>query len=187
MIDSNNDFIHTFQLEDTNICDELITYFHNNNEYKNHGKVGEGEIKPNVKDSLDLKIYPSSTNKTIQNYYKNLQVGLTDYVHKFKMQDCKLHTIEPMNIQHYKPGGGFKEWHFERDNANLGSVTRVLAFMTYLNDVKDGGTEWYWQNIKTEAVKGLSVIWPTEFTHRHRGIVSHTQDKYIITGWINLI
>jgi len=180
-------FIHTFYLNDLSICDELITYFHNNNEYKNQGKVGKGEVKLDVKDSLDLKIYPSSTNKTIQNYYKNLQVGLTDYVYKFKMQDCKLHTVEPMNIQHYKPGGGFKEWHFERDNANSGSVTRVLAFMTYLNDVKDGGTEWYWQNVKTEAIKGLSVIWPTEFTHLHRGIVSHTQEKYIITGWINLI
>ena len=55
--------------------------------------------------------------------------------------------------------------------------------MTYLNDVPDGGTEFLYQNIKTKAQKGLTLIWPAHFTHTHRGIVSKTQPKYIITGW----
>ena len=33
--------------------------------------------------------------------------------------------------------------------------------MTYLNDVKDGGTEFMYQNIKTQAEKGLTLIWPS--------------------------
>ena len=58
--------------------------------------------------------------------------------------------------------------------------------MTYLNDVEDGGTEFYYQKLKTKAKKGLTLIWPTDFTHTHRGIVSKTKEKYIVTGWFTL-
>ena len=60
--------------------------------------------------------------------------------------------------------------------------------MTYLNDVKNGGeTEFYWQKIKIKPKKGLTLIWPTEFTHLHRGIPTPIEEKYIVTGWFNLL
>ena len=57
--------------------------------------------------------------------------------------------------------------------------------MTYLNDViKIGGeTEWYYQNYKVKPKRGLTVIWPTDFTHTHRGIPTVEEKKYIFTGW----
>ena len=58
--------------------------------------------------------------------------------------------------------------------------------MTYLNDVPDGGTEFFYQKVISPAKKGLTVIWPAEFTHLHRGQVSK-REKYIITGWYNFI
>ena len=48
-------------------------------------------------------------------------------------------------------------------------------------------TEWYYQKKKIQPKKGLSVIWPPDFTHTHRGIPSPTQEKYIVTGWWNFI
>jgi hypothetical protein len=58
--------------------------------------------------------------------------------------------------------------------------------MTYLNDVTDDGeTEFYYQQVKFQPKKGLTVIWPADWTHTHRGIASMTQDKYIVTGWYN--
>ena len=57
--------------------------------------------------------------------------------------------------------------------------------MTYLNDVPKGGTEFYHQKIKTKAEKGLTVIWPSDWTHTHRGIISNTHEKYIVTGWLS--
>jgi hypothetical protein len=58
--------------------------------------------------------------------------------------------------------------------------------MTYLNDVFEGGeTEFYYQNIKVNARKGLTLVWPADWTHTHRGLVSNTQEKYIVTGWLN--
>lgn len=55
--------------------------------------------------------------------------------------------------------------------------------MTYLNDIEEGGeTEFYWQNIKMKPKKGLTVLWPSDFTHRHRGLPCDVE-KWITTGW----
>ena len=51
--------------------------------------------------------------------------------------------------------------------------------MTYLNTVPNAGTEWLYQKYKTEAIKGLSVIWPSDFTHTHRGIINKDNEKQI--------
>ena len=60
--------------------------------------------------------------------------------------------------------------------------------MTYLNDIKnDGGTEFFYQKTKFNAKKGLTLIWPAEWTHTHRGIISEEYEKYIITGWISYL
>ena len=58
--------------------------------------------------------------------------------------------------------------------------------MTYLNDIPNGGgTEFkFYPDFKVNDKKGLSLMWPTDFTHTHRGVVSE-YEKYIVTGWIN--
>ena len=58
--------------------------------------------------------------------------------------------------------------------------------MTYLNDVPNGGTEFKYQGIKSPAKKGLTIIWPSDWMHTHRGIIDEENEKYIITGWYNL-
>ena len=87
------------------------------------------------------------------------------------------------NIQYYKPGGGFYKWHSEKSSPEKDDIS--LVFMTYLNDVPKGGTEFLYQKVELEAKKGLSVIWPAEFTHVHKGVISMTHEKYIATGWLS--
>ena len=60
----------------------------------------------------------------------------------------------------------------------------MLVWMVYLNDVEDGGTEFMYQKLKIPARKGLFLMWPSDFTHTHRGIISQTKEKYILTGWL---
>ena len=60
--------------------------------------------------------------------------------------------------------------------------------MLYLNTVKDkGGTEFPYQQKIFSAIKGDLLIWPSDFTHPHRGIVSPTEEKYIATGWFEIV
>ena len=92
-------------------------------------------------------------------------------------------SVENIQIQKYEPNQGFKTWHCER--SSIRQQTRCLAFMTYLNDVPDGGTEFMYQKLTSPAKKGLTMIWPSDWTHVHKGQISKQHTKYIITGWLN--
>ena len=69
------------------------------------------------------------------------------------------------------------------NNGIYPDIKRHLVFMTYLNNVENGGTDFLYQNYTTKAIKGNTVIWPAAWTHTHKGQISKTEDKYIITGW----
>lgn len=185
-------FVHSFNI-DTDICDEMIKYHQKNKEYKQQGScisAGKNSVNKEVKDSIDVTFFNCSKNKNIQNYFKSLTQGLLEYINKFSLIG-RYHTFNSNLIQYYPPNGGFKIWHDERGIGYIDGnfiSQRGLVYMTYLNDVTDGGeTEFFYQKIKFKPKKGLSLIWPTDFTHRHRGVPSKTQEKYIVTGWFTLI
>jgi len=81
-----------------------------------------------------------------------------------------------LKIQHYKPGEGFFKWHTENEGYG-NSKLRHLVFMTYLNTVEDAGTEFYHQKITSPAKKGLTLMWPAEWTHTHKGQISKEDEK----------
>jgi hypothetical protein len=35
--------------------------------------------------------------------------------------------------------------------------------------------------------KGLTLIWPADWTHFHKGIPAPNEEKMIVTGWYDLI
>ena len=181
-----NNFIAGWYIK-LKVCDNLILLFEKSLD-KGPGKVGEG-ININKKLSTDLSIDPLDDRPEITAYYEELNKVLENYKKKYKYSD-QLHQpwglIKPWNIQRYNPGEGFFALHCERSAPQ--TALRHLVFMTYLNDVTDKGqTEWYHQKMKVKPKKGLTVIWGTDWTFLHKGIVSPTQTKYIATGWYNYI
>jgi len=187
-----DNFIYQFKISET-LCDKLIEYFNNNTEYKHEGTNSNKEIDKSIKDSIDVSVFPSSNNKNIQSYLLEMEKGVKEYFEVYSFPKINrigltLFTKEGFNIQYYPIGGGYKNWHFERADTKGHMLSRTLVFMTYLNNVTDQGeTEWYYQKLKIKPVKGLSVIWPADFTYTHRGIPSPTQEKYIATGWFNMV
>ena len=181
----------------TEICDNLVSFF---NEKKSKGETIEGMVSHgngkrhttdySFKKSEDYQIAVNTINQKepILKWSDYLIKTVDRYVDKYEtIKDVStIGLTEQFNIQHYNPGGGFYKWHFEK-NGIRGINKRVLAFMTYLNDVPDGGTEFKYQDLITPAEKGLTLIWPAEFTHTHRGQISKNMDKYIITGWLSYI
>ena len=90
----------------------------------------------------------------------------------------------PFNIQKYSKGGHFRNIHSER--TNLRNMDRVFAWMTYLNDVDDGGATYFSHyDLRVKPKKGRTLIWPAEWTHAHCGEIVNSNEKYIITGWID--
>ena len=177
-------FIYETKLSDLSLCDELIRYHENNLEYKQSGVVGKG-VDTNIKASTDVGVHGGTQNPFIHMYMTELISAVKRYMKKYGLQQMfQIGIKESWNIQHYKPNEGFFGWHCERSAYT--SDQRALVFMTYLNDVNDAGeTEFVYQKLKIKPVKGKTVIWPTDFTHLHRGIPSPTEHKYIATGWFN--
>lgn len=178
-------FIRIYQVDNI-ICDQLIDYHKKNSEYKQKGCVNKSsgiEIDENIKKSIDVYFYNPSKDKSILALFDVLSQAVYEYMKYYNLNQT-LKTDTANNIQYYPPGGGFKVWHHERDNRLVSN--RQLVYMLYLNDVPEGGTEFKYQNLKIDAKKGKLVIWPSDFTHTHRGIISETHEKYIATGWFVL-
>ena len=205
-------FIEEYSI-DKDLCKRLIEFFKSvpmgtNTPYyrKLQGQVGANQVIKSIKDSTDLtfsnklilrigdiNILPqnAAASKAINDYVKALTACMIKF--KIKYPYCipdgsEVKLIEDISLQHYKPKGGYHRYHFERSADFKPISTRHLVFMTYLNTVTDkGGTEFYHQEITTDAVEGNTVIWSSDWTHTHRGVPSPTQDKYIITGLYNLV
>jgi len=166
------------------LCDDLISYFKKSpSNFKKTGTIGLGETDKSIKDSVDMHLSGRETIYPFQEYLSELQKCLLLYQKKFKdIENLSRFTIshEGYCIQYYKIAGGFKTWHNERNN--LKQCHRILIFMTYLNTVKDGGTFFKYQKLRIPAKKGLTLIWPSDWTHTHKGEISKTKEKFIATG-----
>lgn len=103
----------------------------------------------------------------------------------FVTRQLKASTKE-VKIQKTPPRGGYHFWHCESFNKD--TATRALAWMIYLNDIPsgEGETEFIWQKLRVQPEAGKCLIWPTQFTHTHRGNPVYTTSKFIATGWYTL-
>lgn len=102
------------------------------------------------------------------------------------LDSLKRHAIIDMKIQKTNTGEGYHVWHCENDG--IATRHRLLAFMIYLNDVKEGGeTEFLYQKKRIKAETGKLLLWPAQFTHTHRGNMPISNEKYVLTGWIEYI
>ena len=155
----------------------------------NSSDLEPGVIMGNVvnkekKDSLDVPRNFIDYSPTSIIIGSALHPCKEDYIKKHP-QSSKIHEWDvdtQYNLQKYNPGQGYHVSHCE--NAGGIAMTRVLAWMIYLNTVNDGGgTSFDNYNIQTLAVEGSLLIWPAYWTHFHHGIVSPTETKYIATGW----
>jgi hypothetical protein len=167
------------------ICDDMIKYFKKSKEkYQGtYEKNNEIKINKDIKDSIDVSVRRDNFEYPFLDYQKELQKCLNNYILKYSEVNLmgKFNLSGNYAIQFYKKNGGYKKFHFERCYKSDPQI--VLVFMTYLNDVENGGTEFKYQKLITPAKKGLTLIWPTDWTHTHRSQVSSIESKYIVTGW----
>ena len=184
-----NMFIEEYKIS-KKICAGAIDFFNQNKKYHKQGLVGDGRVDKKVKDSTDLLCFDVEDNPRITDYFNELDKCISKYKQKYiycDKEQCKWSIRESPIVQRYKPGGGYKTWHYERNGHPL-HVRRHLVFMTYLNTIRDGGgTEFFYQKKKFKASQGSTLIWPADWTFAHKGIVSKKYEKYIITGWISYI
>ena len=186
---SSPHFIGCWNIEQDSLCDELVSFFESHQEKQEPGQSAGG-VNLAAKNSTDITVHPrdleSEEYSMVRQYIDCLFACFEDYTEQYPF----LRSIMPktdigsFNIQKYLPGGHFKLPHTER-TAIINSF-RVLAWMSYLNDVEDGGTTSFThQDMEVKPEKGKTLIWPAEWTHAHVGNIVNSGEKYIITGWMH--
>ena len=191
--DSNSapNFIGSWLIQDSSICDELIEYFEANKGKHQQGEMASGKCLES-KNSIDLTILPHNItlpeNKCFQTYFKYLFQFYSDYSQQWPFLKTFVQGIEigRFNIQRYEKNQHFQRIHAER--SSIASLHRLFAWMTYLNDVspEDGGSTIFTHyGLELHPQKGQTLIWPAEWTHAHKGSILKGNSKYIITGWMH--
>ena len=172
---------------DADICDGVLD-FYNTCDYleKTPGETSQGVNKV-IKQSMDMAVPSWLKDERIVKYLDAVQGGVTLYTEQYPWAAmADLEVLEPFNIQHYIPGAAFSQPHTERVGSNKTSSFRHLVWMTYLNDVNDGGqTNFGHYGIKIKPETGKTLIWPAEWTHAHTGEILKSGTKYIVTGWMH--
>ena len=181
-------FIGSWNLENDDLCNEVISFFEDNKNLHRQGVTGSGK-DITKKNTVDLRVTANDLKDTkykcFNNYMKELHKCYSDYKDQWPFLKSFINDmhIGAFNVQKYYPGESFVKVHTER--ASINTIHRVFAWMTYLNDVNDGGTTNFTHyNAKIKPQIGKTLIWPSEWTHAHSGEVINSGVKYIVTGWM---
>ena len=184
-------FIGAWFLQDLLICDQLIDHFEHHQGQQRRGVAGSGSLRLDVKDSVDMPIKPAdllqADHQAFRNYFESLYFFYNDYKEQWPFLNDLFDSLDigSFNLQRYYEGQHFRKIHTER--AGLSSLHRMFAFMTYLNDVEEGGsTVFSHYGLEIRPQKGLTLLWPAEWTHAHCGNPVIRGSKYIVTGWMHL-
>ena len=182
-------FIGCWNLENNELCKKIIQFFEDNPNLQIQGTTTTGQSLK-VKKTTDIPVNPKNLNdpkfEAIKLYIDELLKCFLDYQEQWPFLKKMLNKIDltGFNIQKYSQGDHFAKIHSERTSFN--SLHRLFAWMTYLNDVEDGGqTNFNHYGIKIKPEVGKTLIWPAEWTHAHAGEILKSGTKYIVTGWMH--
>ena len=121
--------------------------------------------------SSPVKFLWGGLKKCFDDYAVKYAIDIPVYSHTFK-----IHKV--------LPSGGYHIFHHEDAFA---VSTRMLAWMIVIKAPEKGGeTEFLYQSIRVEPKVGQLTIWPSAFTHKHRGNPPLEGEKIYATGWFNM-
>jgi len=162
-------------------CEKYILSFEDENKQKIKGP-DPLKLNSHFYDRISLNVdkcsFESVLSESLKEYTK---------LHPFLMKYDRWDYDKIANFQRYQPGQSYSEEHCEFFN-HTEAYKRILVWMFYLNDIKDGGgTRFPQQDFTTKVECGDLYIWPAHFTHTHYGLPAKNELKYIITGWCSFI
>ena len=163
-------------------CDHLIKTFQ---QYKN-----SSIRRPNFNhaaNDISLGIFPVLDQKSKNAFYRCMNNIIDQYIDQYRILSEQTHSgweVTDMKVQQTKPSEGYHTWHCEFSPTSL-FFKRWGVWSLYLNDVEKGGeTEFLYQSIRVKPKTGTVCIFPSYYTHAHRGNPPLKNTKYLATGWI---
>ena len=181
------DFIEVFEgMIPATICEELIAVFDSSSEVQPSLVVaGSGaDTQSAERVSSVLPLTRETSHELFDTVTKAFQLAYTEYVNRYPvLKSREMILAEAMNLIRYPPDSGHYVWHCDASGA--GTRFRYVSQIAYLNSIADGGeTEFRAQGTKVKPVAGSILVFPSGWTHEHRGLPTPGSAKYIITSWL---
>ena len=164
-------------------CNNVIEKFEQDDR-KRQGQVGGG-VQLDIKRSSDLSISELDDWKSYdQAFFKSLNDALKEYLRFVPEEYIQFKALGRFEddtgyqIQKTQPGD-YYIWHHDQ------TTTRLVTFIWYLNDVKDGGYTEFIDGTRIQPEAGKLIIFPATWDFLHRGVSPKTEVKYLCTGWVH--
>ena len=164
-------------------CNNVIEKFEQDDR-KRQGQVGGG-VCLEIKRSSDLSISELDDWESYdQAFFRCLNNGLKKYLRFLPEEYIKNKALSELGndtgyqIQRTQPGDHYI-WHHDQ------TTTRLVTFIWYLNDVKDGGYTEFIDGTRIKPEAGKLIIFPATWDFLHRGVSPKTETKYLCTGWVH--
>ena len=166
-------------------CNDLIKLFDANPNYHISRQAAENNIDPLTKSDNHLtgEVDKTKFTEPFKKYFWDQVYPLYDSKYVVDVDGYFFPKfISDFKIQKTKPTEGYHAWHYESSPLY---PNRILAYTLYLNDIEEGGeTEFLYQSLRVKPKQGTLVLWPSGYTHIHRGNPPLSEEKYIVTGWV---
>ena len=164
-------------------CDNVIQKFELD-DGKRQGQVGSG-VRLDIKRSCDLSISGKEDWKSYDEaFFKSLNNALKEYLRFIPEEYIQFKALGRFEddtgyqIQKTQPGD-YYIWHHDQ------TTSRLVTFIWYLNDVKDGGYTEFIDGTRIQPEAGKLIIFPATWDFLHRGVSPKTETKYLCTGWVH--
>ena len=164
-------------------CNNVIEKFEQDDR-KRQGQVGGG-VQLDIKRSSDLSISKLDDWKSYdQAFFRCLNNGLKKYIRFLPEEYIKNKALSELGndtgyqIQRTQPND-YYIWHHDQ------TTTRLVTFIWYLNDIKDGGYTEFIDGTRIQPEAGKLIIFPATWDFLHRGVSPKTETKYLCTGWVH--
>ena len=169
-------------------CDHVIKKFE-----KDSGKVpgisGAG-LNIKIKDSTDLGItrgrkkYNWDEEDNI--FYEALKSPLRNYIDNYVCPKDLDNSIDIYDtgyqIQRTTPLQNGYVWH--NDAHVIDNSSRIVTYIWYLNTIDKEGTTEFTDGTQIKPEQGKLILFPSLWTHVHKGNPPKKINKYICTGWV---
>lgn len=169
------------------LCDLIVQRFDEDTENQHPGYTLSGENPAKVSTDINIKEgmpnwdgFWRDIDHRVHQLLNMAWIGFCQDVYDFSVAEI---GDSGYQLQRYPAREGRYGWHID---GGLGVQThRQVAIIVYLNDVDKGGeTEFKHQGVRVEAKKGRLAMFPSFWTHEHRGRVPLSGDKYILTSFM---
>ena len=189
LADNNPNFIGVWSLSDITVNDLLIDFFNTNQTLHmdmsiatpKGNKIDEDIVKG--KSILNLSA-EDITNTRLLLYFKYLNECYNEYVKRWPtlIKQNELGLLNNYEFHRYDKGSpNAYDPFYKRNQPRAGIYS--LSFITFLNTVEEGGElEFYYYGTSVKAYRGVTVIYPSDWTHASKLTSNTSDDLYIIRG-----